>query len=448
MITTPLLQWTNTPNGNGPVATVALNFSADNVQRVMLKGGILDKPVYPVAVANDSTFNTNNVSITINGTTVPVSADTRQNTPIPQGTPYIDYTAPAGTTNLTFYADVRDVPPDTPNYTAIIQATAAAVTFPLATKILAGSALIAATDVSKFLESSTDNQTYTLPQLATLKDAAIYYFGCGANLANGFNVTANAADNLLNLSGTTLAGSQLLKSVGESYAFVAIQAINTWFVIGLGARGLTQAMFDASTSFATDQFVQNALGNLSGTTQYSNATANLIVAQMGEAIVLGGGGINNIGLPLLNTVTNGASVLLVSQGSLGVISRQGGDNIIVSGTIVSSFSMGAGDWCLVTRLSAVNWQVTAASFLSGIGVGQTWQDVTASRSTGTTFTNSTLRPIMVMVSSVFTATLVKVGGNTIAQPNTTQENCATFIVPAGFTYSVSGIAAFQWTELR
>ena len=94
-----------------------------------------------------------------------------------------------------------------------------------------------------------------------------------------------------------------------------------------------------------------------------------------------------------------------------------------------------------------------------IGVGQSWQDVAASRAAGVTYTNSTGRPILVIVSGRNTATtkyayvdLVPVGGFTNIDAGTVLSSIS-FIVPEGSTYSISsgvsitGVGA-GWSELR
>lgn len=94
-----------------------------------------------------------------------------------------------------------------------------------------------------------------------------------------------------------------------------------------------------------------------------------------------------------------------------------------------------------------------------IGAGQSWQDMSASRAAGVTYTNSTGRPIMVIVSGRNTATskyayvdLVTVGGFTNIDAGTVLSSIS-FIVPEGSTYSISsgvsitGVGA-GWSELR
>ena len=103
-------------------------------------------------------------------------------------------------------------------------------------------------------------------------------------------------------------------------------------------------------------------------------------------------------------------------------------------------------------------QVTSATTQSitipdPIGVNQTWQAVT--RSLGTTYTNTTGRPIMVSASVRNTAT-AEVGGVTIFNSYTV--SCCgvpqisffplSFIVPAGATYKITGVDLAVWAELR
>jgi len=93
-----------------------------------------------------------------------------------------------------------------------------------------------------------------------------------------------------------------------------------------------------------------------------------------------------------------------------------------------------------------------------LGMGQTWQDVTGSRSLNTTYTNTTGKPIYVAVSLVTTTgadTLsVIVGGVTIftgdlgGDPN--ESGVFSFIVPSSATYRLTstGNTLANWAELR
>ena len=90
-----------------------------------------------------------------------------------------------------------------------------------------------------------------------------------------------------------------------------------------------------------------------------------------------------------------------------------------------------------------------------LGVGQTWQNVTGSRSGGTTYTNNTGRPIMVNILSGGLAnrlTECYVGSVLVARSRTwnefTQDITSSFIVPVGATYRVVSTNITAWAELR
>jgi len=93
------------------------------------------------------------------------------------------------------------------------------------------------------------------------------------------------------------------------------------------------------------------------------------------------------------------------------------------------------------------------------GTGQTWQIVTGSRVSGTTYTNSTGKPIFVAVdyasSAAFGTIQANVGGVTFygSGANVSGIGCfVSFIVPNGVTYVVTmtdGSTSFgSWAELR
>ena len=91
------------------------------------------------------------------------------------------------------------------------------------------------------------------------------------------------------------------------------------------------------------------------------------------------------------------------------------------------------------------------------GVGQTWQNLTSSRVSGTIYTNTTGRLIAVKVSSNFTAS-----GNTLflyideSEVQRIQQDAdgsvnawADLCVPAGSTYRINSSNGFSnWSELR
>jgi len=91
----------------------------------------------------------------------------------------------------------------------------------------------------------------------------------------------------------------------------------------------------------------------------------------------------------------------------------------------------------------------------GVGVSQTWQDVGASRALGTTYTNTTGRPIAVSigigVAANFAVIQLTIGGviaARYAQYSGTQQCFG--IVPPGATYvtNTASLSKYSWSELR
>lgn len=103
----------------------------------------------------------------------------------------------------------------------------------------------------------------------------------------------------------------------------------------------------------------------------------------------------------------------------------------------------------VYRLASTSWfPFTNASF--PIGVGQTWQNVTASRVAATAYTNSTGKPIYVVVTESSTSTYVfQVDGVTVNSFTASgYGTCVGAIVPNGSTYKLTGGSITIWSELR
>ena len=92
---------------------------------------------------------------------------------------------------------------------------------------------------------------------------------------------------------------------------------------------------------------------------------------------------------------------------------------------------------------------TAALTSQVIGIGQTWQNVAASRVSGTTYTNSTGKPI-VIVASIYgiNATLtISIQGVTLGTVNGNYGGSITGVVPDGATYVYTGSWSYL-AELR
>lgn len=158
-----------------------------------------------------------------------------------------------------------------------------------------------------------------------------------------------------------------------------------------------------------------------------------------------------------DTIAAGAIRRLVFQGALTLTYNSaslilpGAANITTtSGDVAEFLSLGSGNWRCVSFVRANGVAI------SGLGVGQVWVDVTSSRSSGTTFTNTTARPIAVNItqaSASATTLKVEVGGvliHDMATSSSGTRSNASFVVPVGSTYKVTatGSGISVWAELR
>lgn len=88
----------------------------------------------------------------------------------------------------------------------------------------------------------------------------------------------------------------------------------------------------------------------------------------------------------------------------------------------------------------------------GLGYGQTWQDVTASRAIGVTYTNTDNKPRYVAMQIVGNCGKITVNGVVIFPAYSADSgnvNSRSFIVPPGETYSISGgNTPTAWSELK
>lgn len=116
----------------------------------------------------------------------------------------------------------------------------------------------------------------------------------------------------------------------------------------------------------------------------------------------------------------------------------------------------------VNGLTGLTFNNGSTQDVGGVGTGsQTWQNVSASRATGTTYTNTTGKPILV---SVFGSSVTNSGFYLIVDGVTVSwtgwfslaggqvTGTTTAVVPNGSTYSVSGWVSGSlyagWSELR
>lgn len=171
------------------------------------------------------------------------------------------------------------------------------------------------------------------------------------------------------------------------------------------------------------------------------------------AVVNLSGSLNLDETTLINTtaITSGANL---ANAIYSTTARTGVPFRVVG--YIESTQATAGTWTTVpSTVQGAGGQAMAA--FGSIGFGQTYQDLTASRTFGTNFTNTSGKPIIVNLVAVSSATAgfsasvngFGISGNSV---NSTLAFVIVFMVPPGAVYSVAAPAGSlsntKWSELR
>ena len=212
-----------------------------------------------------------------------------------------------------------------------------------------------------------------------------------------------------------------------------------------------------------------------GGTIYVNTT--MLVADSGKFFNLASG------IATLPPPTNGLRYKFIGEGignPSGTVAAGSGVGVgYPDGTAVSAGTISVGKYTTVDVMASNgSWYITntsgqiltkaatlpshAVNYGQVLGLGQTWQNLIASRALATTYTNTTGKPISVFVSVSNTGASAgtcraDVGSVGVARINFPAVNDGInkvmpvyFIVPPGNTYSVTATFAtlYEWSELR
>jgi hypothetical protein len=187
----------------------------------------------------------------------------------------------------------------------------------------------------------------------------------------------------------------------------------------------------------------------------TNTTGLPLTTGVTGTLPIANGGTGTTSTTFANLTTNVTGTLPVANGGTGATTLAANNVLLGNGTsalqaVAPSTSGNVLTSNGTTWTSAVN---------QAIGVDQTWQNVSGSRVSGTTYTNSTGKPIMIAVSGISSgASAVIIGfvnGVDIIAGGTSTGGSAyvagfSLIIPNGATYAVTfgNCSPAYWSELR
>lgn len=165
--------------------------------------------------------------------------------------------------------------------------------------------------------------------------------------------------------------------------------------------------------------------------------------------------------PFVSNLAGGVNLdetTLISTTAISGTANSAG--VIYSQVARSNVAFRVRGFCDTTQATAGTWATApslvqgaggqALAAMSSLGYGQTWQDLTASRSPGVIYYNATGRPITILLSWQTAATgSVTVNGVVVADALTAADTrqSVTAVVQPGGSYSSDGSIG-RWAELR
>jgi hypothetical protein len=285
-----------------------------------------------------------------------------------------------------------------------------------------------------------------------------------------FNTGTNVVDAVTHATSLTL-GSALPVASGGTGVTTSTGTTNVVLSASPTLTGTplapTAAPGTNTTQIATTAFVQNVAGAL-GTMSSQNANAVAITGGNVNGTTIGGttaavgtfSTLNTANAAITGGTITGITDLTVADGGTGASSITansvilGNNTSALSGNLVAPSASGN-----VLTSNGTTW--TSATPAGGVGIGQTWQLVT--RTLGTTYTNSTGKPIMLVGyaqrNAVSSAELnITINGSLViifaTGSNSNGGNAAagSIIIPNGDTYQLNqgseALSLYYIWELR
>lgn len=147
--------------------------------------------------------------------------------------------------------------------------------------------------------------------------------------ASTLTINGMAAVTIKQVDGADLVVGAIL--AGQMVTVIYTGAV--YVLVSAAMAGTTQAQFDSSNKFATDAFVQRAIGNTRGLNA-TNVSTTLTLADVGKVFTFYGSTASQIiTLPTAASVAAGAGFWFVNQGSVAVQVKGNGSEVININTL-------------------------------------------------------------------------------------------------------------------
>lgn len=297
------------------------------------------------------------------------------------------------------------------------------------------------------VDATAGNIVLTLPASGVATDEALYEIDRLDATANTVTIAAAGTDTIGGAASVTLSGTMRLRLPAGKTEWRVHSISGGTPVLARRALGVPP------------RAARIDVASVAGTVNLTTAAPDTDDIRITGALAITK---FTVALGRVIRVTAGGAFSLANNAN--IVTQTGGTATFAAG---DTFTLRATAVDMVELLHAVpDGAINAAKLATAVlplGVGQTWQDVTASRAKLVTYTNSTGRPIFVHIGYLSGATnnvsglYATVGGVILGPFNAgtsgTTAATADFLVPAGQTYLIqdnsSGACTItNWLELR
>ena len=290
--------------------------------------------------------------------------------------------------------------------------------------------------------------------------------GGAFTLTNNASIVTQTGANIVCASGDTFMLRATAANVVEvmNYVTVIPAAAQIQTISGsvasnaltIGAGALTLGFRSTTLTIGTITTVTGTPANL---VVPSGATLGTVNAIASSLVVLALNNAGTIELAVVNilggndlTETGLISTTAISAGSTS-------SNVVYSTTARTSVAYRVIGRIDSTQATAGTWATTpsliqgaggqAITAMSSAGYGQTWQDVSGSRVVGTTYYNTTGKPIYMYAISSASAWGITINGTSLVPGATyATQVIAALLIPPSNSYSLTSGTIGKWLELR